>query len=98
MTDTIDTAAPHTGDAHLDGNAMAGPLSAVFRVEITTVTCRCGHCGSTEPVARAIVYHRCPGLVARCIACAEILMWLTETPRGIRFGLGDGVTLSISSA
>jgi hypothetical protein len=34
-----------------DGNALAGPLQDLFRVEVTTAIGRCTNCGRTAPMA-----------------------------------------------
>jgi Family of unknown function (DUF6510) len=60
----------------LDGNALAGLLADVFGQEMTTATGRCASCGASGEVARFVVYTRGPGAVARCPACASVLMVL----------------------
>ena len=60
----------------LDGNAIAGLLGDVFGVEMTTARGTCGSCGASGEVARLLVYMRAPGVVARCPACASVLMVL----------------------
>lgn len=65
----------------LDGNVLAGPLAAVFAVELTAATGTCAHCGARGVLAQADVYTDAPGLVARCRACAEVLL---------RLATGDG--------
>jgi hypothetical protein len=58
----------------LDGNSMAGLLADVFGREMTTAIGTCASCGSSAEVARFVVYSRGPGTVARCAACASVLM------------------------
>ena len=65
----------------LDGNALAGLLDAVFGQDMTTATGTCAACGASGEVARAVVYARGPGSVARCPACTSLLMVLV-TVRG----------------
>jgi hypothetical protein len=60
----------------LDGNAIAGLLRDAFGMEMTTATGTCGSCGASGEVARLLVYMRGPGAVARCPACASVLMVL----------------------
>ena len=62
--------------ATLDGNAIAGLLAAVFGDEMTTATGTCAACGASGEVATFAVYVRAPGTVARCRACASVLMVL----------------------
>ena len=58
----------------LDGNAIGGLLLEVFGTEMTTVTGRCGSCGTPSLVAEQTVYLRAPGTVVRCPTCTAILM------------------------
>jgi len=62
------------GVATLDGNAIAGLLADVFGEEMTTATCAA--CGASGKVATFAVFTRAPGAVARCPACASVLMVL----------------------
>lgn len=67
------------GDAYEDGNALAGPLSEIFAVDLTGAVGRCANCGATEPVARLRVYSRAPGLVARCPHCAHVTLRMVRS-------------------
>ena len=49
------------GAAVYDGNTLAGPLSEVFAVELTTAAGRCRSCGTTSPVATSRAYGPPPG-------------------------------------
>ena len=51
-----------------DGNALAGPLHDVFRVDPTTAVGRCTSCGRTAPMAEARVFDHAPAWspAARC--------------------------------
>ena len=60
--------------ATLDGNAIAGLLADVFGEEMTTAVGTCASCGALGEVAGFAVYARAPGTVARCAACASMLM------------------------
>jgi len=60
----------------LDGNAIAGLLADVFGAETTLATGTCASCGGSGEVGAFVVYSRAPGTVARCPACAAILMVL----------------------
>ena len=53
----------------LDGNAIAGTLSAAFGGDMTLVVATCAGCGARGPLAETAVYLRAPGLVARCRSC-----------------------------
>ena len=75
-------------DATYDGNMLAGPLSDVFAVEVTTATACCRGCGRRSTVAELAVYGPSPGLVARCPGCDDVLLRVTTTPDGIWLDLG----------
>ncbi|WP_405801519.1 DUF6510 family protein [Streptomyces sp. NBC_01506] len=64
--------------AYQDGNALGGPLSEIFAVDLTAAVGVCAGCGSTGPVARLRVYERAPGLVARCPDCARVVLRLVR--------------------
>jgi hypothetical protein len=66
----------------LDGNAVAGALADVFGEEMATATGTCASCGAPAQVATFVVFTHAPGVVARCPACASILMVLVAI-RGI---------------
>jgi Zn finger protein HypA/HybF involved in hydrogenase expression len=61
----------------LDGNAVAGMLSEVFAVEMTTATMACGNCGIAGPVGAAHVF-RGAGIVLRCPHCDHALVKIVE--------------------
>jgi hypothetical protein len=85
---------PHQDD-HVDGNALAGPLSEIFAVDMTTATGRCVNCGLTGPVAALRVYTQAPGLVARCPGCDHVLLRLVRTPDTAHLDLTGTVSLQI---
>jgi len=59
---------------YLDGNAAAGELSKIFAVDVTAAQGQCAHCGATKRFAEAHLYMQCPGLVARCAVCEQVLL------------------------
>jgi hypothetical protein len=63
-----------------DGNTLAGPLSEVFAVELTTAAGRCSSCGTTSDLATFRVYGPDPGFVGRCPHCEDVLLRLVRTP------------------
>ena len=63
-----------------DGNALAGPLQDLFRVDVTTAIGRCTACGRTIPMAEARVFDHAPGVIARCPACDQVLLRLVHGP------------------
>jgi uncharacterized protein DUF6510 len=61
---------------YLDGNAAAGELSKIFTVDVTAAEGQCAHCGTTKRFADAHLYMQCPGVVARCAFCQQVLLRL----------------------
>ena len=61
-------------DLKLDGNAIAGLLREIFTVEMTLAEFTCAGCGRVHALGRVDVYANAPGVVARCPACAGVLM------------------------
>jgi Zn finger protein HypA/HybF involved in hydrogenase expression len=66
-------------EVHTDGNGIAGLLSEVFAVEVTTVQRRCHSCGAENALGAHLAYHGA-GVVLRCPACADV---------AVRIGVGD---------
>jgi len=69
---------------HLDGNVLAGPLSEVFRDDMTTAHARCVHCGDISVLAEAVVYDAAPGWCVRCHICDDVLMTIVRTGERLR--------------
>ena len=63
---------------YLDGNAAAGELTKIFAVDLTSAEGQCAHCGATGRFAEARLYMQCPGLVARCAHCEQVLLRFTS--------------------
>jgi hypothetical protein len=63
-----------------DGNALAGPLHDLLRVEVTTAIGRCGNCGCTAAMAEVRVFDHAPEVVARCPVCDQVLLRLVHGP------------------
>ena len=80
---------------HLDGNALAGPLSLLFVPEMTLATGQCGSCGYTDLLVRAPLYGRGPGQVMRCGVCGEVTLRLVTAPDRFRLDLPHGSALTI---
>lgn len=66
---------------HVDGNVLAGPLSELFRFDLTTTSGECRHCGDVTVLARAMVYLDPSGYVARCCSCGEMLLAIVTTEK-----------------
>ncbi|MFD3519798.1 DUF6510 family protein [Streptomyces sp. NPDC058653] len=69
---------PAHDDAYHDGNALGGPLSELFAVDLTDAVGRCASCGRRGPMAQLRVYDRAPGLVARCPRCEQVVLRLVR--------------------
>jgi uncharacterized Zn finger protein len=80
----------------LDGNAVAGALNAFYGAEMTTADGICGHCGHSSSVAELRVYAGGPGSVARCPACGDVVLVVTEI-RGRISVDSDGFSLATGS-
>ena len=67
---------------HLDGNDMAGALSEIFAVDVSSATAPCPSCRRVNVVAELRVYGgpQAPGLVARCCGCDEVVLRLVCWP------------------
>ena len=63
---------------YLDGNALAGPLSEVFAIDVTAALGTCGHCGAVRAVAQAHLYVNAPAKILRCPSCGGVLLRLDE--------------------
>jgi hypothetical protein len=61
-------------DLHLDGNAVAGLLTEVFAVEMTTAVGTCANCGAVAPLGAVLVYMHAPAVVMRCPYCDNVLI------------------------
>jgi hypothetical protein len=61
-----------------DGSTLTGPVADLFRVDLSTAVGRCTACGRTTPMAEVRVFDHAPGLVARCLACDQVLLRLVR--------------------
>ncbi|MEE4541155.1 DUF6510 family protein [Streptomyces sp. V4-01] len=84
--------------AYEDGNALAGPLSELFAVDLTTAQARCTHCGTSGPVAMLRVYAHGPGFTARCPDCTQVVLRLVRGPETAWLDLRGTVCLAIPVA
>jgi Family of unknown function (DUF6510) len=67
-------------NASLDGNVLAGALSELFTIDITSAIGQCVSCGTAGAIGQARVYADAPGLVARCPACGQVVLRLVRSP------------------
>ena len=58
-------------EVHTDGNGVAGMLSEVLAVEVTTMRRLCQWCGAENALGAHRAYHGA-GIVLRCPACADV--------------------------
>jgi len=61
------------GYDYLDDNSVAGEMTEIFAKDITAAEGHCSQCGTIKHIAEAHVYVKCPGVVARCAVCHQIL-------------------------
>jgi hypothetical protein len=66
----------------LDGNAIAGMLSSLFAVEVTTAILTCNNCGASAEVGTIHVYGGAMGAILRCTHCDTAVLRFVQTPRG----------------
>lgn len=74
MTDTF------INDDYVDGNMLGGKLREVFDVELTGAMSRCAGCGNVNAIGTSRVYTHAAGMVARCVACDDVLMRIVSAP------------------
>src|SRR4029450_12340932 len=63
-----------------DGNALAGPVYDLFRVEVTTAIGCCAGCGRTAAMAEVRGFDHAPGVVARCPTSDHVLLRMVHDP------------------
>ncbi len=66
-------------DLRLDGNAVAGLLAEVFRLEMTLAHAVCAGCGQTGPVAELLRYGHEMGAILRCATCDTAVIRVART-------------------
>jgi len=64
---------------HVDGNAVAGPLSEIFRADMTQAFGECRHCHETTELARAEVELDDVGFTLKCRSCTHVLFTVIHT-------------------
>jgi hypothetical protein len=60
--------------SRVDGNAAAGPLGEVLRLDVTTAVGTCRHCGSAAALSEAIVERDDDGVILLCRSCGHTLV------------------------
>ena len=84
--------------SYLDGNAAAGELSRVFNIDITAAEGQCASCGAKRRFAEAHLYMQCPGLVARCAVCGDVLLRLANADHRMLLDLRGMTYLSLDTS
>jgi len=74
--------------SHVDGNILAGPLSDLFRFDVTLASARCVSCGEVAMLAQAMVYVQPKAYIVRCSTCDDMLMTIIDE--------GDATQLDLS--
>lgn len=82
---------------HFDGNLLAGPLSELFSVDVTTAVGRCMGCGDESVIAEAMVYESGTDFVVRCSRCDDVLMTLVRGPHDLRVEMRGIAFLRVST-
>src|SRR5258705_2197955 len=83
---------------YLDGNAAAGELAKIFDVDVTAAEGQCAHCGATKRFAEAHLYMQCPGVVARCAVCEQVLLRLVSIRQRVFLDLSGMRYLSLDTS
>ncbi|WP_163511531.1 DUF6510 family protein [Fodinicola acaciae] len=61
-----------------DGNALAGPLTEIFAVDMTSAESVCAGCGRAGAVASLRVYWHAGDAVVRCPGCEQVVFRLVR--------------------
>jgi hypothetical protein len=80
---------------YVDGNALAGPLSDIFAVDVTAAVGQCARCGRSGSVASLRLYGVAQGRVARCPGCDAVLLRLVQGRDAVWLDLRGMVFLQI---
>jgi hypothetical protein len=83
---------------HLDGNAIAGALSEIFAVDMTTARSHCRSCGDVAPLATAMVFLKPNTYIVRCHACEDVLFTMQLRSSGNRLDLDALASLEFGRA
>ena len=78
----------------LDGNAAAGPLAALFAVEMTSATVVCGGCGREAALATLRLYGGA-GLVLRCPGCDTVILRMLDTGTSLSLDMRGCARLTV---
>ena len=82
----------------VDGNALAGILAPVFAGEVTSIVGRCRVCGSTAPLAEAVVELDDLCAIILCRGCTHTLLTVMRDRDGVRLTFGALGRLDVPEA
>lgn len=82
----------------LDGNVLAGPLSAVMVGDATSSRGRCLSCDDVAMMAQAVVYASGNRYVARCRRCDNVLLTVIEADGDVRLTMTGIAALTMQVA
>jgi ribosomal protein S27E len=85
----------HRVPGHVDGNALAGPLSEVFDFDVTTASVRCASCGATAMLAEAMVYEKPHSFIVRCASCDAVLIVVLQKAHSTELDLSGTAWMQI---
>ncbi|WP_236792495.1 DUF6510 family protein [Amycolatopsis sp. GM8] len=86
-----------TDDRRLDGNALAGPLSELFALDLAAATITCAHCGASGPLGAHHLYSDAPAHVVRCPTCTGVVLRFASDSRGLRFEMTGTRLLTVAT-
>jgi len=75
---------PHTGVVNVgrvDGNALAGPLSEIFRSDMTLASGECRSCGHLMLLADTVVEMDDAGFIVMCSNCKHVLFTVVKSEK-----------------
>ena len=81
--------------SHVDGNALAGPLSELFRFDVTTASTRCVSCGDVAMLAQAMVYVQPAAYIVRCSNCDDMLFTVIDEGDATQIDLSGMVWMHV---
>lgn len=72
----------------VDGNAVAGMLWDVFQADVSGLIGVCGGCGTSAPVAEAVVEIDDAAAIVRCRSCTHTLFTVLREGERVRVVVG----------
>ena len=71
----------------LDGNAAAGALQEILRLEVTSLELICSSCATEQELGSSMAYVDAPGIVLRCVGCESVLLRVARSDKRVWFEL-----------